>query len=91
MSGRYPIEALLRPPVEWTSAIAAWSVAALAVSAPAAMLMTPTVGYASAVFLMVSLLRCARHVLGATIGRSSALQKKKVYNACNLTTSMAIY
>ena len=51
MSDRYPIEALLRPPVEWTSAVAAWSVAALAAAAPAAILMTPAVAYASAIVL----------------------------------------
>ncbi|MCB1808525.1 MAG: conjugative coupling factor TraD, PFGI-1 class, partial [Candidatus Competibacteraceae bacterium] len=51
MSARYPIEALLRPPVEWTSTLAAWSVAALAASAPSALLMTPAVAYFSALVL----------------------------------------
>ena len=51
VTGRYPIEALLRPPVEWTSTLAAWSVAALAVNAPQALLMTPTVAHSSAIVL----------------------------------------
>ena len=41
----YPIEALLRPPVEWSSSLAAASLAAIALRAPDFLLMTRTVSY----------------------------------------------
>lgn len=43
MSRRYPLEALLRPPVELTSALAAGSLAALTVVAPQSLLLAPAV------------------------------------------------
>ena len=41
----YPIEALLRPPVEWSSSLAAASLAALALRGPDVLLMTRPVAW----------------------------------------------
>jgi conjugative coupling factor TraD (SXT/TOL subfamily) len=49
----YPIEALLRPPVEWSSSVAAASLAAIALRAPDFMLMTHAVGQTLAGWLGV--------------------------------------
>lgn len=51
MSARYPLEALLRPAVEWNSAVAAWSAAALCALAPSFWLLTPPVARGSALLL----------------------------------------
>ncbi len=48
---RYPLEALLRPPVEFWSAFTAGTAAAIALLAPWALMMTPPVGYAAAFVL----------------------------------------
>ena len=52
MSGRYPIEALLRPPVELWSALVALMAALVALVAPLALMMTPGVAYGCAVLLV---------------------------------------
>ncbi len=58
MSGRYPIEALLRPPVELCSAAVAIAAAALAATAPSFFMLTPSVARASAAgFLVLALVR----------------------------------
>ncbi|MDO8828243.1 type IV conjugative transfer system coupling protein TraD [Methylophaga sp.] len=51
MKSHYPVEALLRPPVELWSAACAFSCALIAGLAPWAMMMTPSVAYATAVLL----------------------------------------
>lgn len=51
MSTRYPVEALLRPPVELYSATVAAVAGLLAAIAPSAFMMTPSVGYATALIL----------------------------------------
>lgn len=51
MTSQYPIEALLRPPVELWSAICAFACALMACLAPWAIMMTPSVGYATAALL----------------------------------------
>jgi len=51
MSAHYPLEALLRPAVEWNSAVAAWSAAALCALAPSFWLLTPPVARGSALLL----------------------------------------
>lgn len=48
MKSQYPIEALLRSPVELWSAVCAFACALLAGLAPWAIMMTPSVGYATA-------------------------------------------
>jgi len=54
----YPIEALLRPPVEWSSSLAAVSLAAIVVRAPDLLLMTRPVAWGTAVALIgVALIR----------------------------------
>lgn len=47
----YPVEALLRPPIEFQSALAAWALALLAYMAPSLIMMTESVAYATAVLL----------------------------------------
>lgn len=44
---KYPIEALLRPPVEFQSALAAFTLAIVALYMPSVILMTPSVAYAT--------------------------------------------
>ncbi|SEP17850.1 type IV conjugative transfer system coupling protein TraD [Aquisalimonas asiatica] len=51
MTERYPVEALLRPPVEFYSAGVAACAAIIAVVAPWALMMTPTVAWGAAVIL----------------------------------------
>jgi conjugative coupling factor TraD (TOL family) len=51
MTTQYPLEALLRPPVELWSAACAFSCALIAGLAPWAMMMTPSVAYATAALL----------------------------------------
>ena len=51
MTRNYPIEALLRPPIELWSAVCAFSCALIAGLAPWAIMMTPAVGYAAAALL----------------------------------------
>ncbi len=48
---RYPIEALLRPPVEWSSSLAAASLAAIVLRAPDLLLMTRPVARGTAIVL----------------------------------------
>ena len=48
---KYPIEALLRPPVEFFSASVSLGAAAIALIAPSTIMMTPSVGYAAAAIL----------------------------------------
>jgi len=58
VSNHYPIDALLRPPVELWSAMAATSAAIVAAFAPWALMMTPDVGYGTAALLgLVSIKR----------------------------------
>jgi len=49
MKKNYPVEALLRPPIELWSAFCAFGTALIAVLAPWSLMMTPTVGYGTAV------------------------------------------
>jgi conjugative coupling factor TraD (TOL family) len=58
MKSLYPIEALLRPPVELWSAGCAFACALMACLTPWAIMMTPSVGYATAAVL--TLLGCIR-------------------------------
>lgn len=51
MNKSYPVEALLRPPIELWSAFCAFGIALTAALAPWAIMMTPSVGYASALLL----------------------------------------
>ena len=53
MIKRYPVESLLRPPVEYFSAITYGSVCILAILAPSTLMMTPSVAYLSALILLV--------------------------------------
>jgi hypothetical protein len=50
---QYPLEALLRPPIELWSAVCAFGSAVIALIAPSTLLMTPTVGMGTAVLLIV--------------------------------------
>lgn len=51
MNKTYPVEALLRPPIELWSAFCAFGIALISALAPWAIMMTPAVGYLSAVLL----------------------------------------
>ncbi|MBU2571113.1 MAG: type IV conjugative transfer system coupling protein TraD [Gammaproteobacteria bacterium] len=51
MNKTYPVEALLRPPIELWSAGCAFGIALISALAPWAIMMTPAVGYLSAVLL----------------------------------------
>src|SRR3569832_1870341 len=51
MSGRYPVEALLRPPVEVWSAVSAGTGAVLVAMVPGAFLIPPAITHLSAVLL----------------------------------------
>ena len=50
---RYPVEALLRPPVELWSALVAFATAAIAVMAPWALMMPPGIAYGAGLLLTV--------------------------------------
>jgi conjugal transfer pilus assembly protein TraD len=51
MKKNYPVEALLRPPIELWSATCAFGSAVIAALAPWALMMTPSVGYGAAMLL----------------------------------------
>jgi conjugative coupling factor TraD (TOL family) len=51
MNKSYPVEALLRPPIELWSTFCAFGIALISALAPWAIMMTPSVGYASALLL----------------------------------------
>jgi len=53
MNKTYPLEALLRPPIECWSAFCAFGTGIIAILAPWALMMTPAVGYATAALLFV--------------------------------------
>ncbi|AHF01397.1 conjugal transfer protein TraG [Thiomicrospira aerophila AL3] len=53
----YPVEALLRPPVEFYAALTAWTLALIAVTMPTVIMMTDSVAYASAGVLFLFGLR----------------------------------
>jgi conjugal transfer pilus assembly protein TraD len=53
MKKGYPVEALLRPPIELWSALCAFGTALIAATAPWALMMTPAVGYGTAVLLFL--------------------------------------
>lgn len=57
---RYPIEALLRPPIELWSAVTAGGVGLVAVFAPGFLMMTPKLGYGLAVLLFLLVVKRAR-------------------------------
>ncbi len=67
MKRHYPIEALLRPPVEWYTAVSAAGGAFIAAIAPWALMMTPAVGFATA--LLLALLAVVRFREGLKIVR----------------------
>jgi len=48
MKQKFPLEALLRPPIELWSVMSATSTGLIALTAPWVMMMTPSVGYATA-------------------------------------------
>lgn len=62
---KYPIEALLRPPVELYSAWTAWTLAVISIYMPGVIMMTPGVAYVSAAILLFIGLR--RFLQGYTI------------------------
>ncbi|HRW66646.1 MAG TPA: conjugative coupling factor TraD, PFGI-1 class, partial [Candidatus Competibacter sp.] len=64
---RYPIEALLRPPVEWSSAVGAASLAAVVWRAPDLLMMTPVV--ADGVVAALSVLAGVRFLQGWRVVR----------------------
>ena len=53
MSKQYPLEALLRPPIELWTAITAIGVGLISLAAPWALMMTPTVAYGTAGLLFI--------------------------------------
>ncbi len=53
MNKAYPLEALLRPPIELWSSLCAFGMAIIAVLAPWSLMMTPTVGYGTAALLII--------------------------------------
>jgi len=53
MRKNYPVEALLRPPIELWSAACAFGTAIIAATAPWSMMMTPAVGYGTAALLVL--------------------------------------
>ena len=53
MNKGYPLEALLRPPIELWSSFYAFGTGIIALLAPWSLMMTPTVGYATAGLLFV--------------------------------------
>lgn len=58
MSNQYPIEALLRPPVELWSTLVAGACGSIALAAPWALMMTPSVAYlAAAILFLIAALR----------------------------------
>ncbi len=67
MKKAYPLEALLRPPVEFYTAVSAAAAAFIAGIAPWALMMTPAMGLATALILMsVALIRLREglHIVG---------------------------
>ena len=54
MNNNYPVEALLRPPIELWSVLCAYGTATIAIVAPWALMMTPVVGYGTAALLFCS-------------------------------------
>lgn len=62
---KYPIEALLRPPVELYSAWTAWTLAVISIFMPGVIMMTPGVAYVSAAILLLIGMR--RFLQGYTI------------------------
>jgi len=78
MKTKYPIEALLRPPVEYYAASSYLAIALLAAVAPGALMMTPGVAYIIAVSLFVLGLR--RYRQGACVRRyQKGLRRLKPY------------
>ena len=82
---RYPLETLLRPPVEWASALAAFSSAALALAAPQALLLSPALAqHAAAVFVAFGLwrthqgLRVLRYQRGLRRRRAYTLARSRI-------------
>ena len=53
MTKGYPLEALLRPPIELWSSFCAFGTGIIALLAPWSLMMTPAVGYATAALLFV--------------------------------------
>ena len=53
MNKAYPLEALLRPPIELWSSLCAFGMAIIAVLAPWSLMMTLTVGYGTAALLII--------------------------------------
>ncbi|WP_422452164.1 type IV conjugative transfer system coupling protein TraD [Endozoicomonas sp. ALC066] len=79
MSGKYPIEALLRPPVEYLSAAICTGAASISLIAPSTLMMTPSVSYGSAVLL--GSLATYRFLQGRKITRYQAnMRRLPVYS-----------
>jgi len=53
MNNNYPVEALLRPPIELWSVLCAYGTATIAIMAPWSLMMTPAVGYGTAALLFL--------------------------------------
>ncbi len=53
MKKAYPLEALLRPPIELWSSLCSFGLAIIAVLAPWSLMMTPAVGYGTAALLII--------------------------------------
>ena len=53
MNKSYPVEALLRPPIELWSVLCAYGMAVISVLAPWSLMMTPVVGYGAAILLFI--------------------------------------
>ena len=53
MNNNYPVEALLRPPIELWSVLCAYGTATIAIMAPWSLMMTPAVGYGTAAMLFL--------------------------------------
>ncbi len=53
MNNNYPVEALLRPPIELWSVLCAYGTATIAIMAPWSLMMTPAVGYGTATLLFL--------------------------------------
>jgi len=78
MKSKYPIEALLRPPVEYYAASSYFAIALLAAVAPGALMMTPGIAYITAVSLFFLGLR--RYRQGARVRRyQKGLRRLKPY------------
>jgi len=84
MSLKYPVESLLRPPVEYFSAVSYFMIATLCLLAPSAIMMTEIVAYSIA--LVLFMLSYFRYTQGAKIRRyQKGLKTLKPYSMSSKT------